>query len=486
MSWFSSIWQNILTIISRAGGGGSSSSGGGGGFSSGGGSYGGLSGGDGDTDPGFLAVMVSFIVIGLVAHSIFEKVRKTKTESAAKAIAISSGVGVTILYVALLQSILPDESGRAFASVASFVCGIVASVIAARPENSGRFRLINLNSASQEVSLKKEASLDGVWDKAKIIERAKQVFLQYQSDWMSKNMQSIYTYTTPQYFNHAALMLRAIQQMGRHSDLSNIKIHSAVVTDYHDDADNSKDRVTVKFRAQMRALLVDAASGNTLQQDSSEFTEYWHFARQGDQWVLDGISQATEDKSKLVANLRDFARVNNMYFSPDWGHQLIPTRGQLFQGGFAGADINNHVIGLWTGDLIAQLYTYSPDINQTSPTYYVIGQINLPKSYGGIMVLRREPGLFNRNKIPAGYAKYELEWGEFNERYDVLATDMDKVTSFELLNPAFMAWLYDRNIKVDIEVVDNVVYLYAKVGAGENRYGDMLEILVKSHAELKM
>ena len=49
-----------------------------------------------------------------------------------------------------------------------------------------------------------------------------------------------------------------------------------------------------------------------------------------------------------------------------------------------------------------------------------------------------------------------------------------------------MAWLYDQDIKINIEVVDNVVYLYAKLSQEEQRYAEMLEILKRSHKELKM
>ncbi len=66
------------------------------------------------------------------------------------------------------------------------------------------------------------------------------------------------------------------------------------------------------------------------------------------------------------------------------------------------------------------------------------------------------------------------------------ATNENQVTSFELLNPSFMAWLYDQNIKVNIEVVDNVVYLYSRIAEGEMRYAEMMDILQKSHKELKM
>lgn len=40
--------------------------------------------------------------------------------------------------------------------------------------------------------------------------------------------------------------------------------------------------------------------------------------------------------------------------------------------------------------------------------------------------------------------------------------------------------------KVNIEVVDNVVYLYSRIAKGEMRYVEMMDILQKSHKELKM
>ena len=40
--------------------------------------------------------------------------------------------------------------------------------------------------------------------------------------------------------------------------------------------------------------------------------------------------------------------------------------------------------------------------------------------------------------------------------------------------------------KVNIEAVDNVVYLYSRIAEGEMRYAEMMDILQKSHKELKM
>lgn len=65
------------------------------------------------------------------------------------------------------------------------------------------------------------------------------------------------------------------------------------------------------------------------------------------------------------------------------------------------------------------------------------------------------------------------------------------MTSFELLNPKFMADLYDLNLGISIEVVDNVIYLYANIllmpmTMSTDRYAAMLDILQAAYKELRM
>ena len=47
---------------------------------------------------------------------------------------------------------------------------------------------------------------------------------------------------------------------------------------------------------------------------------------------------------------------------------------------------------------------------------YLIGQIMLPKSYGGILIDRGDNSIFRKRIIsPIGYKKVEMEWGDFNK-----------------------------------------------------------------------
>lgn len=189
------------------------------------------------------------------------------------------------------------------------------------------------------------------------------------------------------------------------------------------------------------------------------------------------------------AELEKFAAANKFCYSADWGWLLLPERGQLFGSGkFGLSDINNHVIGVYNNVLI-QLYTYISFGGDAKS--YLIAQTSLPKSYGDIVVRRRRTGM---NFKIRGLNKLSTEWGDFNKKYDIFASNAEQATSFELLNPLFMEKLEAIPFEVNIEVVDNVVYLYADENAhgiassqeDASRYGAMLEVLKAAFIEMRM
>lgn len=437
----------FLTVFARAGGGGSSSGGGGG-------------------------AVVLIALPGIVAASVSEPVKKrTQSKAAGTAVGLAAGLLVSLLYLL----------GGTIWFIIALISAVIGAVAGALTDKLRRFRR---NSRAAQQAVQKASIQDSTWNEQAIIGYATTVFNRFQYDWERLDLTSIQQYTTPNYARHVGLMLYALQQMGRINQMSNVSISEVVITQAYDDQNDQNDRVSVGFVASADDKLIE--NGSLIYRDTEEFGEQWNFVRSGNGWLLDGIDQVTEDSAQFIASMRQFAAQYNMYFSPDWGHLLLPTRGELFKLGFQGADINNHIIGFWTGNLLVQLYTYNKPIGEDNMDYYIVGQVNLPKSYGGILVERRDSRFLKRFKAPSGYKKVQMEWGDFNKRYQVYATDENQVTSFELLNPSFMAWLYDQNIKVNIEVVDNVVYLYAKIVNGEMRYAEMMDILQKSHKELKM
>ncbi len=331
--------------------------------------------------------------------------------------------------------------------------------------------------------LEAAAANDAMWNEDAIEQKTADIFMRYQRDWSRGDIAAIQAYTTPYYAAHAGLMMQAIAEIRRRNDVQNPVIDEMEIIDMYDAPDDKDDTVTVGFTARAHDLLIDTRSDTTLYTDNSEFTEYWTFRRDGNNWRLAGIKQLTENPLAISGELQTFGQANQMYYAPDWGCLLLPTDGELFRkGNFGKSDINNHLIGTLSGAVV-QVYTYNPNITDTSVDPYIVAQIAVPRNYGRVVVRRR--GLINTGI--RGLQQIRTEWEQFNRTYDVYASNGEGATSFELLNPTFMEYLESLPMKLNIEVVDNTVYIYAKnKNIGLNSYATMAEVLRRAHKEMKM
>jgi len=332
--------------------------------------------------------------------------------------------------------------------------------------------------------LQTAAQLDPAWDEPAILARTKELFDAYQKDWSARAWEKMAAYMTPRYYQHASLMVAALMQAKRINQVDTPWIKQSMIVDLDDQADNNSDTVKVGLTAQADDKLINELTGEVIYKDGSEFTEYWRLKRQGNTWLLDGIDQATAAEWKKDVELERFALENGFFYSLDYGWLLIPSRGQIFNTArFGTSDINNHIIGLYN-EYLLQLYTYDPVPGSAGS--YLIAQTNVPKSYGNIVVRRKHLTNFIK---PRGLQKIAMEWGDFNKKYEVFASSAEGVTSFELLHPAFMVQLEALPFEVNIEVVDNVVYLYSNQPTDKVpsvRYRQMLDILREAYKQMRL
>jgi hypothetical protein len=250
--------------------------------------------------------------------------------------------------------------------------------------------------------------------------------------------------------------------------------------------------------------IVNAKTGEWLKSDSSSFTEIWHFEREGKRWSLDNITQINKDG--LVHNFdpvidtkySHFAKKNNCYYNADFGWLLLPFEGKLFSHSSWGkSDINHHVIGMYK-NVIVQFFEYTPLLHDKATlrdqlhywyradsqlAKYTIAKATLPKDYENIIVRRRH-GLRLFNFSPYGLRKISLESNDFNNMFDVFASDLDKVNSLELLHPAFMSKLIDLPFHVSLEIIGQTLYLYTTDTNAD--YQTMLDLLQEAFHEMKM
>jgi hypothetical protein len=339
-------------------------------------------------------------------------------------------------------------------------------------------------SKKTTAKLKKAASLDPAWDEPAILARTNEIFKAFQADWSARAWQKMAAYMTPHYYQHTSLMVAALMQAKRINQVDEPWIKQSVIVDLDDQENNDSDMVRVQLLAQADDKVINELTGQLIFQDGSEFTEYWRLKRWGTTWLLDGIDQATAAEWKKDFELESFAAENGFFYSLDYGWLLIPSRGQIFNTArFGTSDINNHIIGMYN-EYLLQLYTYDPVPGSAGS--YLIAQTNVPKTYGNIVVRRKHLTNFIK---PRGLQKISMEWGDFNKKYEVFASTAEGVTSFELLHPAFMEKLEALPFEVNIEVVDNVVYLYSNQPTDKNsavRYKQMLDILREAYKQMRM
>jgi Protein of unknown function (DUF3137) len=438
----------VLKLIASAGGGGSSSGGGGG---------------------GSVIFLIGYVPMHLVG-AFFRKAKKEKW--------LFDGLEVVGWIIAALYAVALTWVVGFFGFLAGG-CGFLGMSAGLY----GWFGKLHQSKKTKQALLAAEQQ-DGAWDEQKLIAHGKDVFMRYQQDWSNYNTESMKAYMTPAYQYHAALMIYALQLASRRDLVNRPVISQAMIVGVDNEAENDKDQVIIGFTAKANDQLIDTRSNQILFTDNTDFTESWRFRRSGNTWLLDGIQPATASQWIHNTALEQFAAAQGYYFSLDWGWLLLPAHGQLFgEGKFGVADINNHVIGVYNNKCLVQLYTYSS--SPQAQKIYLIAQTSVPKSYGDIVV-RHKSGLHLFGI--RGLNRVTMEWPDFNKKYEVFASNVEQVTSFELLDPVFMEQLEALPFEVNIEVVDNVVYLYApqKTVPDAGRYQVMLDILYRAFQQMRL
>ena len=462
---FNSLFSIIpsLELIARAGGGGSSSSGGGGGGAE------------------FL------ILLGAVpSHYLGKLIKKFFSR---KLELIISATFASLVSIILL--IIGFMLGGFFSIYVASVITIGIWIGWSTAFFGLWERLANRIKKTRQ-TIAKASQSDASWNEASLLDYARQCFLRYQEDWSQFNLASITTYTTRDYAKHSALLLQALKELGRTNRMSNVRIGGAAIIDAVDDTSAAnKDTYTVLFEATAKDQLIDT-DGSVLYTDNSSFVEAWTFVRSETTWLLADIAQQTADKRQANQSLIQFAQQNGLYYSLDMGWLLIPKRGVLLGSGrFGVSDINNHTIGYYNG-LLFQLYTYNPNPKNSAANMLIV-QLTLPRSYEGIVVRRKTkvfPFLKAFSGMPKNYKKYTYEWPDFNNRYEVYATNADRLASFELINPGFMAYLYDNDPGFAIEVADTTLFMVKPITANQalsaDAYSKIMTIALKAFKELRL
>lgn len=312
---------------------------------------------------------------------------------------------------------------------------------------------------------------------SKYFDSAEKTFMTFQKAWSGFDLAKIKAIATENYYKKMTLELNILKNYGRQNIVENPII---IATAIKSKASYSKG-FDILFVASSNDRLVDFSNGKDIFTDQSSFSEIWHFVKGGKKYLLDGITQTTEEASKYDKSIAGFAKDNGFYYDPDFGWLMMPTRGAIFGAqGFGSADINNHVVGYYEGKIV-EFYSYEPTAGAGIKPF-VVAQAILPKKYNNILVT--EKSWYGFRPKAKGLERVETESNEFNKKFAVWASKPEQATSFELLATNFMEKIYKQSYEINIEVVDNVLYIYSP--SSNIEYSEMLQVLSWAFEEMKM
>jgi len=314
-------------------------------------------------------------------------------------------------------------------------------------------------------------------EEKKLATAAKDTFMKFQKSWSDFDIKSIKGIVSDEYFKKMTLELTILNNYQRQNIMEDTKISNAFIFKQND----YNAGFAIYFVASAKDRLVDVKAGKDLFVDNSVFSETWHFNKSGYGYVLDRIDQSTADATKYDSGISEFAKSNGFYYDPDFGWLMMPTRGAIFgPAGFGRADINNHVVGYYKG-IVVEFYSYEPRA-ESGIKAMTIAQAILPKRYDDILVTEKSWYRFKPKQ--KGLTKINTESNAFNRKFAVWAAKPDRATSFELLAPNFMERIYGLDFEINIEVVDNVLYLYSP--GTDSNYQEMLGVLGWAFEEMKL
>ncbi|HMS92394.1 MAG TPA: DUF3137 domain-containing protein [Candidatus Saccharibacteria bacterium] len=317
-----------------------------------------------------------------------------------------------------------------------------------------------------------------------IAKSAEETFLAFQKAWSEFDLKTMQKITSSEFYKKMVLELQVLKNYSRTNSMENVAVDKIYVSEQEEYSDGYR----IYFSASSTDKLIDNKENKTLFTDSSSFAEIWTFIKKGKIYVLDGIRQTTEDSSKYVPAIAEFAKTNGFYYDPDFGWLMMPSHGAIFgPAGFGNADINNHVIGYYQdkkrSEKIVEFYSYEPKAG-VGMKPFIVAQAILPRKYDNILVTEKSWYDFKPKAKGLAKIKIETESVEFNNKFAIWAADTDKATSFELLATNFMERIYALEFEINIEVVDNVLYLYSP--SSSISYQDMLDVLSWAFEEMKM
>ncbi|MDO8599400.1 MAG: TIM44-like domain-containing protein, partial [bacterium] len=182
-----------------------------------------------------------------------------------------------------------------------------------------------------EGSVQAAAALDARWQPEVLRKRVEEVFMKFQTAWSAMDLAALNPLLTDAYRQRMVLQLAVLAAEHRKNLIERPVVDRVEIIQAIDATGTQGDRFTAEVTAHTHDVLLDTRTNTPLSTDDSTFTEYWTFAREGDNWEIDQIRQSTEEASLLESAIAEFATRNGFFYDPDFGWLMLPNEGVLFR-----------------------------------------------------------------------------------------------------------------------------------------------------------
>lgn len=305
-----------------------------------------------------------------------------------------------------------------------------------------------------------EAATHGpLWQWEVLDRTVRETYARYTADLQSANVASMQTYMAPEMVERTKALITAMRQTGHHTVFTTQQIKTTFPENQHDgDFEgpiyNTWEKVAMAIWVQADITVIQDATGEQLSHESTDLWFTLLFEQQGNAWVLLDLVPGFSIEPGYDIE-RDWAKQLGMHFLDKVTMYVWPKTWQIFSNPSSGVEVYECYAG-WQNNRLLQMYwvTGTEEIKSREFEYFV-GEVQIPRSYEGVIISPKKLQL-----TPAGYQRVEVEWAEFNQRYDMYARSGLAADVFEVLEPDVMTLLYDTVPDASIEIVGNILYVY--------------------------
>ena len=185
--------------------------------------------------------------------------------------------------------------------IAMVIFGILCAIMAIYRQIRKVAKINSINKLLKTISLKELG-----WNPLKIEKYVRKNFLDIQRAWGDNDLVRLNETIHPDLYPSWSDQINEFKSNGQRNAMDKIRVRGIKFIDIKNFKDDEKDEFTVEIKAHARDRTIDS-SGKTIKSITSNFSEFWTFEREGEEWLLREVHQRSSMKEFLKPAINEGA-----------------------------------------------------------------------------------------------------------------------------------------------------------------------------------